>query len=49
MDMPAYNLDAAGYGFLAVRFLMQMPITFPETTGVSSPMTGGVYHSSVRA
>ena len=49
LEMPAYNLDAAGYGFLAVRFLMQMPITFPETTGVSTPMTGGVYHSSVKA
>ena len=45
-DMPAYNLDAAGYGFLAVRFLMQMPITFPETTGVPTPVTGGIYHSS---
>ena len=49
LEMPAYNLDAAGYGFLAVRFLMQMPITFPEITGVSTPMTGGVYHSSVKA
>lgn len=49
MSMPAYNLDAAGYGFLAVRFLMQMPITFPETTGVPIPMTGGVYHASSKA
>ena len=47
MNMPDYNLDAAGYGFLAVRFLMQMPITFPETTGVSTPMTGGTYHSFI--
>lgn len=43
--MPAYNLDAAGYAFLAVRSLMELPIAFPTTTGVDSPMTGGQYHS----
>jgi len=44
-DMLHYNLDAAGYAFLAVRSLMQLPITFPETTGVAQPTTGGLYHS----
>lgn len=44
-DMPHYNLDAAGYAFLAVRSLMELPITFPNTTGVSEPISGGQYHS----
>ncbi len=43
-DMPNYNLDAAGYAFLAVRSLMELPITFPDTTGVSQPLSGGQYH-----
>ena len=45
IDMPHYHLDAAGYAFLAVRSLMQLPITFPETTGVAQPTTGGLYHA----
>lgn len=45
MKMPHYNLDAAGYAFLAVRSLMRLPITFPETTGVAQPSSGGVYHA----
>ena len=44
-NMLHYNLDAAGYAFLAVRSMMQLPITFPETTGVEQPMTGGIRHS----
>lgn len=44
--MPQYNLDAAGYAFLAVRSLMELPIAFPTTTGVTTPMTGGQYHPS---
>lgn len=43
--MTDYNLDAAGYAFLAVRFLMGLPITFPTTTGVDTPMTVGQYHN----
>ncbi len=42
--MPDYNLDAAGYAFLAVRSRRDLPITFPETTGVTIPMSGGLYH-----
>ena len=44
LDMPHYNLDAAGYAFLAVRSLMQLPISFPDTTGVLTPLSGGLYH-----
>ena len=45
LKMPQYNLDAAGYAFLAARSVMNLPITFPGTTGVSTPMTGGIYHA----
>lgn len=44
-QMPHYNLSAAGYAFLAVRSLFCLPITFPKTTGVAVPMTGGLYHA----
>lgn len=44
-NMPHYNLDAAGYAFLAVRSVMRLPMTFPQTTGVSEAHIGGIYHS----
>jgi len=43
-DYPQKN-DAAGIAFLAARCYYHLPITFPETTGVVAPMTGGkLYH-----
>jgi 1,6-anhydro-N-acetylmuramate kinase len=45
LNMPHYNLSAAGYAFLAVRSLAGLPITFPTTTGVPEQMTGGFYHN----
>tara|TARA_A100000164_G_scaffold234726_1_gene208441 strand:- start:12244 stop:13323 length:1080 start_codon:yes stop_codon:yes gene_type:complete len=35
-------LEAQAFAFLAVRSLLGMPISFPNTTGVSKAMTGGV-------
>jgi anhydro-N-acetylmuramic acid kinase len=35
-------LEAQAFGFLAVRCLQGKPLTFPTTTGVPRPMTGGV-------
>ena len=35
-------LEAQAFAYLAVRSLKGLPITFPTTTGVSKPMTGGV-------
>ena len=35
------NLDAQGFAFLAARTLFGLPITFPQTTGVELPLTGG--------
>jgi anhydro-N-acetylmuramic acid kinase len=35
-------LEAQAFGYLAVRSLKGLPITFPTTTGVPQPRTGGV-------
>lgn len=35
-------LEAQAFGYLAVRSLKQLPLTFPSTTGVKQPQTGGV-------
>lgn len=35
------TLESLGYGFLAVRSIFGLPITFPTTTGVSTELTGG--------
>lgn len=34
-------LEAQAFAFLAVRGTLGLPITFPGTTGVAAPMTGG--------
>lgn len=34
-------LEAQAWGFLAVRSLRGLPLTFPGTTGVAVPLTGG--------
>jgi anhydro-N-acetylmuramic acid kinase len=38
-------LEAQAFAYLAVRTLKGLPITFPETTGISMPMAGGVIAS----
>lgn len=35
------TIEAECFGFLAMRSLRGMPISFPTTTGVPAPMTGG--------
>ncbi|MCC7347353.1 MAG: anhydro-N-acetylmuramic acid kinase [Variibacter sp.] len=35
-------LEAEAFAFLAVRSLDGLPLTFPTTTGVAAPLTGGV-------
>ena len=35
-------IEAQAFAFLAVRSLKGLPLTFPGTTGVPKPMTGGV-------
>lgn len=36
------SLEAEAWAYLAVRSLIGLPITFPGTTGVAKPTTGGV-------
>lgn len=38
-------LEAEAFAFLAVRSLAGLPLSYPETTGVPRPMTGGVVAS----
>jgi anhydro-N-acetylmuramic acid kinase len=38
----ADSLEAQGFAYLAVRSLNGLPLSFPSTTGVPRPMTGGV-------
>jgi anhydro-N-acetylmuramic acid kinase len=35
-------VEAQAFAFLAVRAMKNLPLSFPKTTGVSTPMTGGV-------
>lgn len=35
-------VEAQAFAFLAVRAVKNLPLSFPKTTGVSQPMTGGV-------
>ena len=37
-------IEAQAFGFLAIRSLLSMPISYPSTTGVKTPETGGVLH-----
>ena len=39
-------IEAQAWAYLAVRSALQLPITFPETTGAPAPMTGGVFLGS---
>ncbi|MCG8444141.1 MAG: anhydro-N-acetylmuramic acid kinase, partial [Hyphomicrobiales bacterium] len=35
-------VEAQAFAYLAVRALKDWPVTFPGTTGVAKPLTGGV-------
>ena len=41
------GLEAQGFAYLAVRSLKGLALTLPSTTGVSEPMTGGVYYKAL--
>jgi anhydro-N-acetylmuramic acid kinase len=36
------SMEAEAWGYLAVRSLDRLPLTFPGTTGVRAPVSGGV-------
>jgi anhydro-N-acetylmuramic acid kinase len=37
-------IEAQAFAYLAVRSLEGRPLTFPTTTGVAAPVSGGVLH-----
>jgi anhydro-N-acetylmuramic acid kinase len=37
-------IEAEAFAYLAVRSLKGLPLSFPTTTGVTAPLTGGRYH-----
>jgi anhydro-N-acetylmuramic acid kinase len=41
-------IEAEAWAYMAVRSVLGLPITFPETTGVPQPMTGGVLAKAPR-
>ncbi|MGI9415851.1 MAG: anhydro-N-acetylmuramic acid kinase [Hyphomicrobiales bacterium] len=38
------TIEAEAFAFMAVRSLKGLPLSFPTTTGVAEPVTGGVLH-----
>ena len=55
LDQPVFDADDLGwqgdaveaqaFAYLAIRSSLGLPITFPNTTGVKAPITGGVRHN----
>ncbi|MEQ8739750.1 MAG: anhydro-N-acetylmuramic acid kinase, partial [Hoeflea sp.] len=43
------SMEAEAWAWLAVRSLAGLPITYPETTGVKEPASGGVLARGKRA
>lgn len=37
-------MEAEAFGYLAVRRLRELPVTFPGTTGVRGPFVGGTIY-----
>lgn len=42
------SIEAQAFAYLAVRCYLGYNITFPETTGIRSPLSGGVLHSYLK-
>ncbi|MDC7681708.1 anhydro-N-acetylmuramic acid kinase [Asticcacaulis sp. BYS171W] len=42
-------IEAEAFAYMAARSLRGLPISFPGTTGVKAPLTGGVVHQPRRA
>ena len=39
-------LEAQAFAYLAVRSVRGLPLSYPATTGVPTPQTGGRYHAA---
>ncbi|UUL84184.1 anhydro-N-acetylmuramic acid kinase [Sphingomonas qomolangmaensis] len=42
-------VEAEGFAYMAVRSLRRLPISYPGTTGVAAPLTGGTLHRAAAA
>ena len=49
IDLDGDSMEAEAWAYLAVRSLKWLPITYPGTTGVTRPLTGGVLAPAARA
>lgn len=43
VDLDGDSMEAEAWAYLAVRALRDLPLTFPGTTGVKAPVTGGLW------
>jgi anhydro-N-acetylmuramic acid kinase len=48
VDLDGDSLEAEAWAYLAARTLNGAPISFPGTTGVEQPMSGGVVAKAPR-
>jgi anhydro-N-acetylmuramic acid kinase len=46
-ELPTEALNAEIYAFLSARAIYGLPITFPSTTGVSDPISGGEIYDEI--
>ncbi len=46
VDLNGDSMEAEAWAYLAVRSLRGLPLTFPGTTGVKAPVTGGLMRKS---
>ena len=44
VDWNSDAIEAQAFAYLAARRLVNLPITFPSTTGAPIPLAGGVIH-----
>ena len=42
LDIDGSYIESQAFGYLAIRSYLELPISFPETTGCKKPCTGGV-------
>ena len=49
VDINGDSMEAEAWAYLAVRSLRGLPLTFPGTTGVKAPVTGGLLRKSAIA
>ena len=44
--MDKHEQSAEGFAYLAVRSVLGLPLTLPNTTGAPEALTGGVLHEA---